>query len=74
MREHFSIDSIEKWKKKRKLSNEFGRSSFLFYHHHHSPSFSRESIYLTKDKVSKMEENKNQLENDIDRAKDQQNV
>lgn len=56
-----------------RLSNEFGRS-LLHLHHHHRSSFSRESIYLTKDKVSKMEENKHQLENDIDRAKDQQNV
>ncbi len=41
---------------------------FLFF------SFERESLYLTKDKITKMEHNKNQLENNIDRAQDQQNM
>ncbi|UJR27618.1 hypothetical protein I4U23_008899 [Adineta vaga] len=34
----------------------------------------RESIYLTKDKIAKMEQNRLQLENNIARAQDQQNV
>ncbi|CAF4143517.1 unnamed protein product [Rotaria socialis] len=33
----------------------------------------RESIYLTKDKITKMEQNKIRLEKDLDQAQDQQN-
>ncbi|CAF3364149.1 unnamed protein product [Rotaria sp. Silwood1] len=34
----------------------------------------RESVYLTKDKIAKMELNKNRLEKDIDQAQDQKNI
>ncbi|CAF0939278.1 unnamed protein product [Rotaria sordida] len=34
----------------------------------------RESVYLTKDKIAKLEQNKNRLEKDIDQAQDQQNI
>lgn len=36
-------------------------------------SFS-ESVYLTKDKLAKMEQNKFRLENEIDQAQDERNM
>ena len=55
-----------------KLSNKFGRFSFLYIIS--IIFFFRESVHLTKDKMTKMEQNKNRLENDIDQAQDQQNM
>ena len=48
------------------LSCFIGISMFFFFH--------RESIYFTKEKIIKLEHNRSRLENEIDRAKDLQNV
>ena len=56
-----------------KLSNKSGKFSFITLSILYLFLF-RESVYLTKDKITKMEINKNRLENDIDQAQDQQNM